>query len=89
MIIGTATACTDTDNGKKDDAGDGCSAYANNKFWCGLFDSRTFKSKKMCCACGGGTTGNIRWNIFIFLESLIKYKWDFNKHLLNNICTSQ
>merc|ERR1719510_1147203 len=56
LATGTATACTDTSNGAVDQYGDGCALYANFKFWCGNFDTAAFQSKKMCCACGGGST---------------------------------
>ena len=59
MLIGsTGGACTDTDNGKTDNWNDGCAAYAKNKHWCGKYNNSVFFSDKMCCACGGGSTGN-------------------------------
>jgi hypothetical protein len=45
--------CQDTDDGAKDPYGDDCSAY--NPSWCGYYDDKDFKSKSMCCVCGGGT----------------------------------
>ena len=33
---------------------DGCTEYAQNPQWCGNYDTDTFKSLEMCCACGGG-----------------------------------
>ena len=43
--------CVDTDNGITDDYGDGCDEYAEFLEWCGLYDTRDFKSMEMCCAC--------------------------------------
>jgi len=49
--------CQDTNNGAKDEFGDGCAAYNDNIDWCGGYDTAEFKSKEMCCACGGGNKG--------------------------------
>ena len=50
------TECVDTnidDNGNElTDGADGCSTYVAG--WCGNFDTDTFISTVMCCACGGG-----------------------------------
>ena len=51
IIIGT---CTNTNKDFKDSYGDDCNGYAQNKYWCGKYDTNDFKSKKMCCGCGGG-----------------------------------
>ena len=48
------TGCDDTDNGAKDPYGDTCFQYHGNEGWCGKYDDNDFKSKQMCCACGGG-----------------------------------
>jgi len=56
LAKGTGGTCKDTSNGAVDEYGDGCALYANFKFWCGNYDTTAFKSKKMCCACGGGST---------------------------------
>ena len=39
-----------------DSYGDGCDAYANFPSWCNGYDTDTFISGAMCCACGGGET---------------------------------
>lgn len=52
------SGCEDTDNGKKDNVGDGCTWYTENdpdKHSCGEYDDSDFKAEKMCCHCGGGT----------------------------------
>ena len=48
--------CIDTDNGAKDNYGDGCAEYAKNKEWCGHYNNDVFQSDAMCCVCGGGKT---------------------------------
>jgi len=53
-----AGECVDTDNGAKDDYGDGCKDYAHALTWCGQFDSSSFKANEMCCVCGGGQTSS-------------------------------
>ena len=63
ILVGS---CTNTDKGAKDTGGDGCDEYAKNKHWCGKYDDKDFKSKAMCCACGGGATGNL-WQRLINL----------------------
>jgi len=50
-------SCIDTDNGAKDNYYKGCSRYT--KDMCGGYDDNDFLSNEMCCACGGGNTGNI------------------------------
>ena len=55
-IVETEQVCIDTNNGATDSYGDDCDDYAANPSWCGLYDSDTFISGEMCCACGGGTT---------------------------------
>jgi len=47
-------SCTDTDNGNYDDYMDACDSYAGSPWWCGLYDTDSFQSNSMCCACGGG-----------------------------------
>ena len=50
-------ACENTDNGLKDELGDGCGLYYGSKDNCGFFDGdEGFVANKMCCACGGGKT---------------------------------
>jgi len=34
-----------------DDFGDTCLDYANHLSWCGNYDTDTFRSNEMCCAC--------------------------------------
>ena len=34
--------------------GDGCTAYDAYPSWCGGYDTESFISSEMCCACGGG-----------------------------------
>ena len=46
--------CQDTDNGNVDMDGDSCENYVGNEHWCGNYDTDTFQSNDMCCACGGG-----------------------------------
>ena len=53
---GNEIACADTDNGEVDSYGDGCAGYAEFPSWCGGYDTETFNSMEMCCACGGGDT---------------------------------
>merc|ERR1740124_314501 len=53
-VTATTGACVNTDNGATDPFGDGCNVYAKQKHWCGKYDDRDFKSKVMCCGCGGG-----------------------------------
>jgi hypothetical protein len=48
-------SCTDTDNGVTDSFGDSCADYSSNPSWCNSFDTDTFISGEMCCACGGGS----------------------------------
>ena len=51
--------CVDTNRGLKDEDGDGCDSY-NYGAACGCCDGGSgFKAKTMCCACGGGNTGNV------------------------------
>merc|ERR1719433_784140 len=47
-------ACVDTADGATDPWGDGCEWYDSNTWGCGGYDSDTFQSEVMCCACGGG-----------------------------------
>jgi hypothetical protein len=49
--------CSDTDDGATDPYGDDCEDYAGSPSWCGGYDSASFSSNEMCCACGGGTAG--------------------------------
>lgn len=44
----------DTDNGRTDTWGDGCSWYVTNTGNCGVFDDDDFEANVMCAACGGG-----------------------------------
>jgi hypothetical protein len=50
------SSCTDTDNGVTDSDGDPCTEYTSNPSWCNTYDTETFISSEMCCACGGGTS---------------------------------
>ena len=52
-------SCIDTDNGAKNSYYNGCDRYAAYPNWCGSYDESDFSSNEMCCACGGGNTGNI------------------------------
>jgi len=47
--------CLDTDNGAVDNRGNACGQYSYQLLHCGSMDSIRFSSRKMCCACGGGT----------------------------------
>lgn len=49
--------CADTANGATDEDGDGCENYDEYPSDCGYYDDMDFSSNVMCCACGGGTTG--------------------------------
>ena len=46
--------CVSSDDGAVNPYGDGCDAYAFNRWWCGNYDDSDFSSNDMCCACGGG-----------------------------------
>ena len=48
----------DIDGKATDDDGNGCRVYYNFPNFCENHDDNDFQSKKMCCACGGGSTGN-------------------------------
>jgi hypothetical protein len=50
-----AGKCFDSSAGECDSYGDCCDEYHSHKYWCGAFDTSSFKSNEMCCACGGGT----------------------------------
>lgn len=54
--------CKDTDNGAKDRDLDDCADYTTSGHtdWCGHYDDRDFRANEMCCACGGGSTGQCR-----------------------------
>lgn len=41
-----------------DSDGDSCAAYHGHEDWCGNYDTDTFDSLAICCACGGGTEGS-------------------------------
>ena len=54
--------CMDTNSGLKDVYGEGCDYYKENGDECGDYDETGFygfKATTMCCACGGGKTGNV------------------------------
>ena len=55
--------CMDTNSGLKDVYGEGCDYYKENGDECGDYDDPNnyggFKATTMCCACGGGKTGNV------------------------------
>jgi hypothetical protein len=58
-----AQDCVDTNidadgNVTVDSYGDGCDAYASFPSWCNGYDTDTFISGEMCCACGGGETAD-------------------------------
>ncbi|MBD52832.1 MAG: hypothetical protein CL450_06000, partial [Acidimicrobiaceae bacterium] len=48
------TCCTDTNNGVKNAFNLDCNFYKTSPTMCGSMDTADFKSKEMCCACGGG-----------------------------------
>ena len=60
--IGTCTNTNVGSNGQilTDAFGDACTEYTatNANDWCGEYDDGTFNSNTMCCACGGGNSGN-------------------------------
>ena len=45
--------CTNINNDRTDAYDNNCAAYIGGSY-CGLFDTRPFSSKDMCCSCGGG-----------------------------------
>merc|ERR1711879_120649 len=48
--------CSNSDNGKTDRAGRGCTSYNAQGFIdCGRYDTSDFKAAEMCCICGGGS----------------------------------
>ena len=49
--------CVDIDDGISDKDGDNCIDYVGNADWCGHWDTENFKSKELCCECGGGMKG--------------------------------
>jgi hypothetical protein len=54
-------ACVNTNfdaagNEYTDNWGDGCNEYEGKAWWCGVFNTATFKSDEQCCFCGGGST---------------------------------
>ena len=60
--IGTCTNTNIGSNGQilSDEYGDACDEYTADvaDTWCGNYDSGDFSSNTMCCACGGGNSGN-------------------------------
>ena len=50
--------CVNSDNGKTDEDGDGCSYYDSSMGECGEYDDDDFKAKELCCSCGGGKGKN-------------------------------
>ena len=48
--------CWNTNGDKTDRDGDSCSAYTSAA-GCGKYDDDDFKSRSMCCICGGGRYG--------------------------------
>ena len=51
--------CVDTDNGALGSWLDDCTYHTSHPSSCGQYDDKDFVASQMCCACGGGTTGNI------------------------------
>ena len=51
--------CQDTNGSEADSAGDPCIDYWGHEHWCGNWDTRDFDSNAMCCACGGGSRGDV------------------------------
>lgn len=49
--------CDDTDAGAADVDGDVCWQYSAFPQWCSGYDDDDFTSAVMCCACGGGVSG--------------------------------
>ena len=52
IFFNVTERCTNTDHGKKDKKGNGCSEYQPT--WCTFYDEGDFVSTKFCCVCGGG-----------------------------------
>ena len=59
VTLFTGGSCIDTDNEAKDNYYKDCSHYTQYPHQCGGYDDNDFSSNDMCCACGGGNTGNI------------------------------
>ena len=55
----TGNTCVDTANGATDTGNYGCEFYRDHGNFCGIGDDGDFTSTKMCCGCGGGSTGDI------------------------------
>jgi len=51
-------ACSNSNNGALDTAGDDCAYYVGNPWACGNWDDSDFRSNDMCCSCGGGNIAN-------------------------------
>ena len=67
-------ACIDTDNGAQDNYYKGCSHYTSYPHQCGGYDDSDFFSNQMCCACGGGNTGN---NLHILYEKITYSRYQY------------
>ena len=65
-------ACQNNDSvGDSDD--DTCSSYYDsNPGGCGNYDTNTFIASSLCCACGGGITGDYITTVFENDVALIK-----------------
>ena len=69
--------CVDTDNGDANSWLEECTYYTSRPDHCGFFDVvdvvdvDDFVSSQMCCACGGGSTGNIH----VMLSDINIYSW--------------
>ena len=71
------TSCNDANydaNGNEigDSYGDTCSEYWGNEHWCGVYDTDSFNSYAMCCACSGepgnaGTCENTNYDSYGYL----------------------
>lgn len=59
--------CADSTHGASDTSGDGCDWYEINTGYCGVFDTQSFVSSRMCCTCGGGSdwidTGDYSYDV--------------------------
>ena len=55
-----ADGCTDTHGTFTDTGGDNCDWYSrkDNYHQCGFFNDEDFNAGELCCACGGGATGD-------------------------------
>ena len=54
IIAHASAACVDMTWGNRDSTNDGCEWYDRYPSGCGQYNTDSFFSENMCCACGGG-----------------------------------